>query len=517
MEETVVDPPPTIEAYLQRLDAVQASIMTCFQKQVEIVENTLRAKSATDNPAAAAAAADLHRVCHEGVSVLEVIEETGREFSKKVKGLGGVVSRHAKIDVGYLYEQGIGDIIRDFRPVSADTTQQALSNFVKGASNGDDFRLCLKAGADLNGLVEGQTALIKAVCANHTEVFEMILEDGADLEAKAGEVPEGVEGVLEGDTAVVVASCQGRWGMVRFLVAKGANVDAVGGDGRKALQVACEAADLQLDPDSVFDVNDRFRLHYDPQEGDPAVRSTVSEVLKELLAKTSDVADLKISARIFFERESLVAFFSRHEFEELLLLSLSRGVDMNADDTYWKTALMSAAARARPRCAQLLLDDGADVNDRDLLSHTALWHAVPSSIRPGNALACSAFRYPSRKRSGMQCLQVSVPETLWHAVPSGIRPGNPRTTEDGFITSVQNVCEILLDRGADVDLADTFGETPLHNAVLWGVTRIVQFLVDRGADLRLRNTAGQTPHDLAVQLSRSPECIALLLPPVVAD
>eukprot|EP00969_Alexandrium_andersonii_P132142 5843392-Alexandrium_andersonii.AAC.1 len=63
-----------------------------------------------------------------------------------------VVSRHIEIDVGSLYEMGIGEVIRAFQPISPETTQGALFDFVSGASNGDDFRLCLKAGADVNGL-----------------------------------------------------------------------------------------------------------------------------------------------------------------------------------------------------------------------------------------------------------------------------------------------------------------------------------------------------------------------------
>uniref|UniRef100_A0A0G4H880 Uncharacterized protein n=1 Tax=Chromera velia CCMP2878 TaxID=1169474 RepID=A0A0G4H880_9ALVE len=488
MEETALSPPPTIDTYLESLKAVHASIVadldSSLRSQVELVEKTLRAKGASEHSAAPAALAEVRRVRSEDVSVLPALEEAGRELSKKVKAqLGEVVSRHVEIDVGYLFEQGIGDIIRDFRPVSADTTQQALSNFVKGASNGDDFRLCLKAGADLNGLVEGQTALIKAVCANHTEAFEMILEDGADLEAKAGVAPRNVRGVVATDTAVVVASRHGRWGMVRSLIAKGADVDAVGGDGQKVLQVACATAERQLDP-SQFGLNisaaplDSWRLQYDPQNGNPAVRSAVSEALKDLLMNTSDIANRKINARLGFYNESLVQFFAWHEFEELMLLALSRGVDIDAlNGTLQVTALVCAAVRGRPEFVQTLVDNGADVNKRFNNDMT----------------------------------------TPIMAVPSGTYAGTLRANEASFVSSVRAVLGILLDRGADVNARTLRGQTAIHRAVEWGTTVVVQFLVERGADLRVRNEAGRTPHELAVELGRPPQMVALLVPPANQD
>jgi len=482
MEETAFPAPPTVEAYLERLKALRDSVLAHFDRQIELVENALHGHGERESTAAAAAAAaHVRRVCYKDVSVLTALEVTNREFSKSVRGqLGEVISRHAKIDVGLLFELGIGGrILREFRPVSPETTQDALSNFVSGASNGDDFRLCLKAGADVNGLFEGQTALIRAVCANHMEAFQMILEDVADLKAKAGEVPEGldVEGVVAGDTVVIVACRLRRWGMVRSLIVEGANVDAVGADGKKALQVACEAADGQLDPVLDFDTQSVFRLHYDPQKGDPEVRSAVSEVLKDLLIKTSDVADLKISARNGFDKESLVHFFSWHEFEELLLLSLSRGVDIDAVDECGWTALMCIAVRARPQYVQILLDNGAEANKRNDENNTTL------------------------------CL----------AVPSGTRAASPHTREESFISSLRTVLETLVDRGADVNVRGCWGRTTLYKAVEWGIAEVVGLLVEKGADLRVRNADGETPRDAAIRLNWSAEMVALLVPPAAAD
>uniref|UniRef100_A0A0G4H628 Uncharacterized protein n=1 Tax=Chromera velia CCMP2878 TaxID=1169474 RepID=A0A0G4H628_9ALVE len=339
MEETaLLPPPPTLDAFLERLNLLQTSVASQFQQQIEIVEKVLRAKKGHtgENSAAADEEVPLWCVRHEDVTVVESVEEIIREFSKKVRGkLGEVVSRHVEMDVGLLHEMGVYEMIRLFCPISVETTQKALCTFLDGTTNGDDLRLCLKVGADVNGLFDGHTALIRCVVADNREAAEMLVRDGVDLEGKIGRDVHG--GVVVGDTAVIAAARLHRWGMLEWLIAEGANANAVTADGKKALEVACEAAEVQLSEgeESLFDSTVL------PQENHPALRSAVQRALKALLEKTADVAN--------FQSLSLVHFFCLHEFEDLLLLSLSKGVDIN------DLLLLS-------------LSKGVDINDLLLLS-----------------------------------------------------------------------------------------------------------------------------------------------------
>jgi len=143
------------------------------------------------------------------------------------------------------------------------------------------------------------------------------------------------------------------------------------------------------------------------------------------------------------------------------------------------TALMCAAARARPDYVEILVENGADVNkvNNDIPNETALRAAVV---------------YGDRGRFA-------------------------HTREESFISDVRAVVEFLLDRGANVNARGWRGQTVLHRAVVWGVMEVVQLLVDRGADLQVRDRMGETPHDIAVEYSRSPETLALLVPPAAAD
>lgn len=77
---------------------------------------------------------------------------------------------------------------------------------------------------------------------------------------------------------------------------------------------------------------------------------------------------------------------------------------------------------------------------------------------------------------------------------------------DGFITGpewdakkqVETIRE-LLSSGANVQLKDKNGATPLHRAVRTRCAAAVQFLLEAGSDPLARNKSGSTPFHLAVQ------------------
>lgn len=57
----------------------------------------------------------------------------------------------------------------------------------------------------------------------------------------------------------------------------------------------------------------------------------------------------------------------------------------------------------------------------------------------------------------------------------------------------------LLKAGARIDATDAFGDTPLHSAAMHGMTGMIGFLARRGADVNATNKEGETPLDLAVK------------------
>eukprot|EP00820_Chromera_velia_P016229 Cvel_25920.t1-p1 / transcript=Cvel_25920.t1 / gene=Cvel_25920 / organism=Chromera_velia_CCMP2878 / gene_product=Serine/threonine-protein phosphatase 6 regulatory, putative / transcript_product=Serine/threonine-protein phosphatase 6 regulatory, putative / location=Cvel_scaffold2997:16208-16951(-) / protein_length=248 / sequence_SO=supercontig / SO=protein_coding / is_pseudo=false len=134
---------------------------------------------------------------------------------------------------------------------------------------------------------------------------------------------------------------------------------------------------------------------------------------------------------------------------EVIALLLSRGAEIHAKDSVGHMALFCA----KRECAEVLLNKGALVNERGVNLQTPLFFS--SSLYAQSSGEC------------------------------------------------RMLVELLVERGADVNLQDAGGETALHVAVRKGLRGGVEVLLDDGADIDIRNIAGQPVlHSLVAHAQR---------------
>ena len=87
-----------------------------------------------------------------------------------------------------------------------------------------------------------------------------------------------------------------------------------------------------------------------------------------------------------------------------------------------------------------------------------------------------------------------------------------RHAPDGWMPAMKYLVEVL---GADVNMRDNDGYTPLHHAAARGDNEMILYLVSKGADPKAVARSGQTTADMAnspvQRLSPIPETVALLM------
>lgn len=73
-----------------------------------------------------------------------------------------------------------------------------------------------------------------------------------------------------------------------------------------------------------------------------------------------------------------------------------------------------------------------------------------------------------------------------------------------------DVVKMMIEKGANINVKNLNGQTPLHVAILTNNIEIAKYLIEKGADLNIKDCKGQTPLYLAI-LKNNVEIAKLLI------
>ena len=336
-----------------------------------------------------------------------------------------------------------------------------------GSAEGARALLAHKAWVNAHENAHDQTALMWAVAQGYTDVVRVLLDHGADVNARSRtnqllmvrEVSAARQscpganpsapcvnsdiGLTGGFTPILFAARQGSVASAKLLVAAGANVNDVAPDGNSVLIVAAHAghaelAEYLLDKDANTNASGPgyTALHTAILRGDLGL-------VKTLLAHGANPnARLTKGTRV------------RRTAQDLTLQRTIEGA----------TPLFLAAKYMELPMLRLLLASGADpkLNTND--GTTAL-------------MAAAGIGWASLEDR--------------RAVTYSIGTAVPQDEDD-----VRQAATILLDLGLDVNGSNANGDTALHGAVSKGYDSVVRLFVEKGAKLDARNKRGRTPLSL---------------------
>ncbi|PKA50910.1 E3 ubiquitin-protein ligase KEG [Apostasia shenzhenica] len=300
---------------------------------------------------------------------------------------------------------------------------------------------------------DGETLLHLAIARGRADLVQLILEFGADVEAKSRAGRSPLEAAAAGGEALIAELLLARgasterssgssWGplhhaaagghteLLRLLLLKGAAVDSPAVDGRTALHLAAEGR-----------------------------RKECAAVLVEAGARTD--------TRGGKARETPLHAAASVGDEATARLLVNNGC--------------AGLREARNAAGKTAYDVAAEEGKRRLFDLLRIGESLAAAARNGDARAAATAIEMGAALDGRDGWG-------WTALMRAAFKGNVE------------VIRVLLEKGATLDAGDYEGHTALHCAVEAGQSEAVEVLVKRGADLEAKTVNGRTAMEIAASL-----------------
>lgn len=114
------------------------------------------------------------------------------------------------------------------------------------------------------------------------------------------------------------------------------------------------------------------------------------------------------------------------------------------------------------------------------------------------------FGKPKKQLSLASAILTGNVKEVRRYLKSGIDINQPIPGEQGYpmhfaVNSSVEMIQLLIEHGADVNVKDEKGKTPLHITAVTPSVEKMQLLIEHGADVNAVDANGKTPLDYALQ------------------
>ena len=268
------------------------------------------------------------------------------------------------------------------------------------------------------------------------------------------------------------------------------------------------------------------------------------ELLNLLLEQNPDLGygiGLRCLTSAICEHQRVDNDVRRNNYDKIIRLLISHGVNINERDARHKTMFMRWVKSFNPRkkrILSLMLKYGADLNVQDEKGRTAFMYALKQYkdrnwsndieffVENGADLTLrDIYGFTISDYANFYEVPLEVKPYVGHALQSPSENGTP--TQDGNLLHgvlrelryaadenlVEELVQYLITSGIEVNARDSKGRTPLMLAMAeFPAEHLVPLLLKHGADLSLRDANGFTALNYAQFNDASPEVQKLLTP-----
>jgi ankyrin repeat protein len=397
------------------------------------------------------------------------------------------------------------------------------------------MRFLLKKNADPNITnADGETPLHSAMKRGEIPIIRMIIDNGAKVDVQDGRgnspmhiaVPDGVHAealaVLlaahanpnlrdeSGNTPLQVFVSLNRPPLViETLLKGGVSVTSQNNEGKTALYIAVEEKRIALIPVLLRYDSDIFSITSTGMTPFGKALADNGQALTELITEqTVRAIDAEGNTPLLVAMKSNAA-------GEIIRAILEKRASVNAQNKEGESALHLAVHNNQADIGTLLLDNGADIFLVNARGETPLF--LTFYVRAGSQRTAREIRMFMLNPVVMSTRDSLGNTVLHHATMWRIDSVIPAIVERGANTEVTNISgetplfiavkanaastvRALLESGALLTGRDSLGNTALHTAVRSNAAQAAEALLDAKINIDAYNLYGQTPLHDAVRL-----------------
>ncbi|XP_044735383.1 ankyrin repeat domain-containing protein 50 isoform X2 [Chrysoperla carnea] len=352
-----------------------------------------------------------------------------------------------------------------------DCTGKTLLHCLAAEGNAALLALALQASTEPVNLEasesgHGQTALNVAASHGHTEVVQILLTAGADVN----------HADADGWTALRAAAWGGHVEVVEALLKHGCSVDCIDADHRTALRAAAWSGHEEI---VKLLIQHGADVNKTDLEGRTALIAAAymghSEIVEHLLDSGASIDHADMDGRTALSVAALCVP-SNHGYAKVVSVLLERGAEVDHQDKDGMTPLLVASFEGHKDVCELLLEYEADVDHADSTGRTPLWAAASM----GHASVVGLLLF-------------------WGCCVDTIEPAGRTVLSMAAAQGCIEVVRQLLDRGLDEQHRDNAGWTPLHYASFEGHKDVCEALLEAGAKIDEIDNDGKCALMLAAQ------------------